>query len=68
LAYFLYLSCLLCYCFHFSGFNEKLFGNKWGGEDWEVMDRIVSKGINIIHQRSPRFYHLFHNRAGMWNN
>jgi len=53
--------------FDFSGFNEKLFADKWGGEDWEVMDRMFGKGIRIIHQRFPRFYHLFHNRAGMWN-
>uniref|UniRef100_A0A7M5XCJ4 Hexosyltransferase n=1 Tax=Clytia hemisphaerica TaxID=252671 RepID=A0A7M5XCJ4_9CNID len=47
-------------------YNEKLFGTKWGGEDWEVMDRMVAKGYYIVHQRLPRFYHLHHGRAGMW--
>jgi len=57
---------LLIYCFGFSGYNEKLYGDKWGGEDWEVIDRIVAKGIVIIKQTLPRFYHLHHNRDGMW--
>lgn len=48
------------------GFNEKMFGENWGGEDWEVMDRIVGKGIYIIHQRLPRFYHIYHDRKEMW--
>lgn len=43
-----------------------MFSEKWGGEDWEVMDRIVGKGIYIIHQRLPRFYHIHHVRKGMW--
>ena len=43
-----------------------MFNEKWGGEDWEVMDRIVSKGIYIIHQRLPRFYHIHHDRSKMW--
>ncbi|XP_066929538.1 uncharacterized protein [Clytia hemisphaerica] len=48
-------------------FNEKLFKDKWGGEDWEVMDRMVGNGIQIIHQRLPRFYHIHHDRKHMWN-
>uniref|UniRef100_A0A7M6DS34 Hexosyltransferase n=1 Tax=Clytia hemisphaerica TaxID=252671 RepID=A0A7M6DS34_9CNID len=49
------------------GFNEKMFADKWGGEDWELVDRIIATGIQIIHYRLPRFYHLYHSRKKMWN-
>ena len=48
------------------GYNEKDFGEKWGGEDTEVIDRIVGRGLFLIHQRMQRFYHIYHNRNGTW--
>lgn len=61
--YSLYIFCIFC----LSGFNEKMFGKKWGGEDWEVVDRIVRQGIFVIHNRLPRFYHLFHSNNKAWD-
>lgn len=49
------------------GFNEEMFANKWGGEDWELVDRIIEHGFHIIHYRLPRFYHLVHSRKEMWD-
>lgn len=49
------------------GMNEKEFGAKWGGEDWELVDRIVSNGLYLIHIRLPRFYHIHHSNQGLWD-
>ncbi|KXJ19166.1 N-acetyl-beta-glucosaminyl-glycoprotein 4-beta-N-acetylgalactosaminyltransferase 1 [Exaiptasia diaphana] len=51
----------------FGGMNEKEFKNKWGGEDWEMVDRVINKGYEIEKLRLPGFYHFYHNRKGMWN-
>lgn len=49
------------------GYNEKLYGSKWGGEDWEILDRILANGLYVIKQRMQRFYHIYHSRKSMWN-
>lgn len=59
--FFIYL------CFLLIGYNEKLFGKKWGGEDWEVIDRLFQNGLYFIHLRLPRFYHIHHSKQGMWD-
>lgn len=50
-----------------SGMNEEMFGTKWGGEDWEFVDRIIMKRLEIIHQRLPGFYHIYHSTLGTWD-
>jgi len=49
------------------GFNEERYGHQWGGEDWELVDRIVGKGLYVVHNRMPRFYHLYHNNKKTWD-
>ena len=49
------------------GFNEKKFSNQWGGEDWELVDRIVATGLYVFHDRMPRFYHVYHNNKNTWD-
>eukprot|EP00731_Ephydatia_muelleri_P026581 Em0018g681a len=48
------------------GFNTKLF-TKWGGEDWEVLDRTVAKGYEVFRIRPPGLVHYYHTRDGLWN-
>jgi beta-1,4-N-acetylgalactosaminyltransferase 3 len=47
--------------------NVKEFTNKWGGEDWEMVDRVLAKGIEVHKLRIPGFYHFDHKRKGMWD-
>ncbi|KAL9968816.1 hypothetical protein ACROYT_G020946 [Oculina patagonica] len=48
------------------GFNEKAFDEKWGGEDWDLMERLVSFGMEYDRVRHPRIFHYYHSRHGMW--
>lgn len=47
--------------------NENQFGTSWGGEDWELLDRIIMAGYYVIHNRLPRFYHIFHSNHDTWD-
>ncbi|XP_020897741.1 uncharacterized protein LOC110236544 [Exaiptasia diaphana] len=51
----------------FGGVNVTQFKHKWGGEDWEMVDRVLAKGYEIERIRLPYFYHFYHDKTGMWN-
>ncbi|XP_031556021.1 N-acetyl-beta-glucosaminyl-glycoprotein 4-beta-N-acetylgalactosaminyltransferase 1-like isoform X2 [Actinia tenebrosa] len=53
---------------YFGGLNVTAFQNKWGGEDWEMVDRILKKELEIERLRLPHFYHFFHDKNNMWDN
>lgn len=50
------------------GMNVKEFKEKWGGEDWELVDRVLAKGYEIFRHKYPSFVHYFHSHDGMWDN
>eukprot|EP00795_Rhopilema_esculentum_P015639 gene15639-6923_t len=49
------------------GMNETFFKYKWGGEDWEFVDRVVMGRLEIVHPRLPGFYHIYHSTIGTWD-
>eukprot|EP00795_Rhopilema_esculentum_P015640 gene15640-6924_t len=49
------------------GMNETFFKYKWGGEDWEFVDRVVMSRLEIVHPRLPGFYHIYHSTIGTWD-
>ena len=46
--------------------NVKDFTTKWGGEDWDLLDRVLSSGLEIERLKQPGLFHYYHSHSGMW--
>ena len=47
--------------------NVKDFQYKWGGEDWDLVDRVLNVSAEVERIRYPGLYHHFHGKKRNWN-
>ena len=43
------------------------YRDKWGGEDWDLLDRILRIGLESERMKVAGFYHYYHTKGGMWH-
>ena len=39
----------------------------WGGEDWDLMDRVVNAQLEVERIKYPGLYHHYHSKQEMWS-
>ncbi|XP_075894006.1 beta-1,4-N-acetylgalactosaminyltransferase 3-like [Nelusetta ayraudi] len=49
------------------GMNTKDYTDRWGGEDWELIDRVFQSGMEVERINVKNLFHYYHTRQGMWN-
>lgn len=49
------------------GMNTKDYKYKWGGEDWDLLDRVLMLSVEVERIRHPGLYHHYHEKQKMWN-
>ena len=50
-----------------TGMNTQDYKYKWGGEDWDLIDRVLMMPLEVERIKHPGLYHHCHSRKGMWN-
>lgn len=48
------------------GFNEKVFDEKWGGEDWDFMERFVWFSMEYDRVWYFKIFYYYYSKCGMW--
>lgn len=51
----------------FGGMNIENYKYKWGGEDWDLLDRVLMLPVEVERMKHPGLYHHFHSRNRSWN-
>ena len=47
--------------------NTDEFKYKWGGEDWDLLDRVLMLSMEVERIKHPGLYHHYHSKQNMWS-
>ena len=68
--FLLYLSftTLIYFCYVSpKGMDTEKFKYKWGGEDWDLLDRVLNAKLEVERIKYPGLYHHYHRKRMKWN-
>ncbi|XP_078376519.1 beta-1,4-N-acetylgalactosaminyltransferase 3-like [Oculina patagonica] len=51
----------------FGGMNNEDFKYKWGGEDWDLLNRVINAKLEVERIKHPGLYHHYHTKQKAWN-
>ena len=54
------------HCHISTGMNTEEFKHKWGGEDWDLLDRIINLSLEVERIKYPGLYHHYHTKKKKW--
>ena len=64
----LYSALFMFICLFISiGMNTEDFKYKWGGEDWDLLDRVINAKLEVERIRHPGLYHHYHTKQKVWS-
>ena len=63
--YFCFLLVFMRMCVQL-GMNTKDYKYKWGGEDWDLLDRVLMASLEVERNKYPGLYHHYHPHK-KWN-
>ena len=55
------------FIYSFKGMNTALYQYKWGGEDWDLLDRILNAKLEVERVKHPGLYHHYQIKQKTWN-
>ena len=44
----------------------KDFKYDWGGEDWDLVDRVLNAQLEIERVKQPGLFHHYHSKQRLW--
>ena len=44
------------------GMNTEEYKYKWGGEDWDLLDRVLMLPVEVERIKHPGLYHHYHGK------
>ncbi|XP_022788351.1 beta-1,4-N-acetylgalactosaminyltransferase 3-like [Stylophora pistillata] len=51
----------------FKGMNTEDYKYKWGGEDWDLLDRVINAELKVVRIKHAGLYHHYHTKQKSWN-
>ena len=55
------------FSFPSKGMNTEDFKYEWGGEDNDLLDRVLNAQLEVERIKHPGLYHHYHAKQGLWN-